>query len=397
MAVHVSDQDQGSRNRNRVIAEILRNPGLSRTDIGNAVGLNAASVSRITRDLIDAGLIRETDPFAPKGRPGRRFVGLRLNGEGGFVIGIGLNAFRQSVTLADLENRKIAEWISSETPGEDGQAFLHTCLKHAEAMLRDHVTDRRRVFGVGMAIAAQLDNDRAKILQAPVFGWTKPIAIRDMVQDVLQVPLAIDTPGSAMNKAEADHGLGKGVENLTTMYCSLGFGIGVRQLDRENGGTREFGKVLTETRAPDGSGRTLSFACGGLSFLSQTRPGDNVADKSIAELSTMLVDDIARAEQDASIRSLLYDCGKRAAATFSLTLELCQPERLLLAGPLASSADYLRGFKEVLPDVLGQRDCVPEVLRSEMTPTGASRWLALRENVAAGSLNLANLKQETAA
>ena len=34
---------------------------------------------------------------------------------------------------------------------------------------------------------------------------------------------------------------------------------------------------------------------------------------------------------------------------------------------------------------------------TDMTPTGASRWLALRENVAMGNLDLATLKQETAA
>ena len=397
MTVQNSDQDQGARNRNRVIAEILRNPGLSRTDIGNAVGLNAASVSRITRDLIDADLIRETDPFAPKGRRGRRFVGLELNGEGGYIIGIGLNAFRQSVTLADLENRKIAEWIALEPPGRDGTAFLRSCLEHAEAMLRDHAVDRGRFFGVGIAIAAELDSDRQHILRAPIFGWTEPIAIREMVRDILGAPMAIDAPASAINKAEADFGLGKGATNLTTLHCSLGFGIGVRQVDPESGALREFGRVLTETVAPDGSGRTLSLTCGGLSFLAETRPGSKIAEISVADLSTMLVEDIAKSNDDPVIQSRLFDCGARAAESFSITLELCQPDCLVLTGPMASSADYLRGFGEALEKVLEHTGAVPEVLSSDMTPTGASRWLALRENVALGNLNLAHLKQETAA
>ena len=76
MSAHKIDQDQGAQNRNRVLAEVLRRPGLLRTDIGRTVVLNVASVSRITRDLIDSGLISEKDAFGPKGRPGRRFVGL---------------------------------------------------------------------------------------------------------------------------------------------------------------------------------------------------------------------------------------------------------------------------------------------------------------------------------
>ncbi len=397
MSIHRIEQDQGARNRNRVLAEVLSNPGLSRTDIGNTVALNVASVSRITRDLIEADLIRETDAYAPKGRPGRRFVGLSMNGAGGYIVGIGLNAFRQSVTLADLENNKIAEWISQGTPGTDGEAFMRLCLEQAETMVRRHVPDRGRFFGVGLAIAAELDLADGQILRAPIFGWSRPIAIRALVSDMLGAPMVMDTPSSAINKAEAGHGLGKGVANLTTLHCSLGFGIGVRQTSADGGGDQEFGRVLTEARAPDGSGRTLSEACGGLSLLARTRAPAALAGQTDAALSAMLVEDIARAGTDPNVRALLHDCGTRTAQTFSLSLELFQPGRLLLAGPLAKSADYVAGFQQALSQNFSRPDRLPEVLCSQMTPTGASRWLALRDNVAMGNLNLTALKQETAA
>lgn len=397
MALHRIDQDQGARNRMAVIAEILRQPGLSRTEIGQAVGLNVASVSRITRDLIDADLIRETDPFGPKGRPGRRFVGLRLNGGGGFIIGIGLNAFRQSVTLADLENRKIAEWVSQDTPDGDGETFLRRCLERARDMVGEYVSDRRRVFGVGMAVAAEIDKERGHILRAPVFGWDRPIAVADLVQETLGVPMVLDTPSSAINKAEADHGLGQGVANLTTLHCSLRFGIGVRHMGDTGSSTQEFGRVLTQSKAPDGSGRTLSEACGGLAILETTLGKDAIAGHSDAALSAMLVEDINRADSDAQIQALLNDNGQRTAQYLSLVLDMCQPDRILLAGPLASSADYVAGFTDALATSLSHPERTPDILRSDMTPTGASRWLALHGNVATGNLDLAALKQESAA
>ena len=397
MSVHQFEQDQGARNRNRVITEILRSPGLSRTDIGNAVGLNVASVSRITRDLIDANLIRESDAFGPKGRPGRRSVGLKPYGDGGYIIGIGLNAFRQSVTLADLENRKIAEWVSNDTPSKDGEAFVRLCLAQAAEMLRSHVPDRSRFFGVGMAVAAELSNNREQILRAPVFGWDKSIAVSKIVREVLDAPLALDTPTSAINKAEAYCGLGNSIANLTTLHCSLGFGIGVRQQGAVNGSVQEFGRVLTESKAPDGSGRTLSQACGGLSVLEVTRGSITLSGQSDVILSAMLVEDVDRAENDTQIQALLNERGKCTAEYFSLVLELCKPERVLLAGPLAKSRDYVLGFEQALSTSLGHLDCLPDVRCTDMTPTGASRWLSLRANVAMGNLDLASLKQVTAA
>lgn len=397
MNQHSIGQDQGARNRRAVLAEILRQPGLSRTEVGQAVGLNVASVSRITRDLLNAGLIRETDSFGPKGRPGRRFVGLRINGEGGFIIGIGLNAFRQSVTLANLENRKVAEWVSQETPDGDGETFVRDCLERARNMVGEHVSDPHRFFGVGMATAAEIDKEQGYILRAPVFGWDRPIAVADLVQERLGVPMVLDTPSSAINKAEADHGLGQGAANLTTLHCSLRFGIGVRHKGDSGGSTQEFGRVLTQSKAPDGSGRTLSEACGGLAILEATRGKEALAGHTDAALSAMLVEDINRGESDARIRALLNENGQRTAQFLSLVLDMCQPERILLAGPLAGSADYVEGFKHALAPSLSYPENIPDIRCSEMTPTGASRWLALHGNVAMGNLNLAALKQESAA
>ena len=397
MKLQKIDQDQGARNRTRVIAELLRRPGLSRTDIGNAVGLNVASVSRITRDLINAGLVRETDPFGPRGRPGRRFVGLASRGEGGAVIGIGINAFRQSVTLADLENRKVAEWISQDTPDENGEEFIGICLNKARDMVREHIPERNRFFGVGIAVAAELNKERGEILSAPVFGWTKPIAAADMVRELLDAPLVLDTPSSAINKAEADHGLGQGVANLITLHCSLRFGIGVRHMGDNGNTVQEFGRVLTQSKAPDGSKRNLSEACGGLSILKAIRGAESLVGHSDAALSAMLLEDIERAQNDSQTLALFRENGQRTAQYLSLVLDLCQPDRILLAGPLAKSGDYVSGFEQALPQSVSNSDHVPDIHCSDMTPTGASRWLALHGNVAKGNLDLDALRQETAA
>ena len=397
MKVQGIDQNLGARNRNQVIVEILRRPGLSRTDIGRAVGLNVASVSRITRDLIDAGLVHETDAFGPKGRPGRRFVGLRLAGDGGYVIGIGLNAFRQSVTLADLQNNKIAEWVFAQTPGKNGEAFIRLCLEKAGDMVRDHVADRNRFFGVGMAVAADIDKGKGRILNAPVFGWHHPIAVAELVQKILGTTLALDMPASAINNAEAEHGLGRDVTRLTTLHCTLRFGIGVHNVGTGGCPDLKTGRAMTQSKAPDGSGRTLSEACGGLAVLEAVLGADALAGHCDTALSKRLVEVIGYAGRDPGIRAILRENGARTAQYLALVLDLCAPERLLLAGPLTKSEDYVTGFKQALPMSLNRHDRAPGIYCSDMTPTGASRWLALYENVAMGNLDLNALKQETAA
>ncbi len=290
-----------------------------------------------------------------------------------------------------------AEWISNDTPSDDGTEFMRICLSEAADTVRKHVPERRRFFGVGVAAAADLQKDSGQILRAPVFGWDHPIALGQMVREMLDAPLAMDTPTSAINKAEADCGLGGGVLNLTTLHCSLGFGIGIRQRGDDGGPLQEFGRVLTESKAPDGTGQSLTEDCGGLSVLLATRGRSAVRGQSDAVLGAMLLEDIERAQGDDAIKGLLRGCGRRAAERFGLVFDLCQPERLLLAGVLAKSGDYVQGFEQALPPSLGQPDRAPEILCSDMTPAGACRWLALRENVAMGNLDLSAVKPENAA
>lgn len=68
--------DIGAQNRNLVLAQILRQPPISRSAIGQALNLNAASVSRITRELIDARLVRESGLADAQGRPGAQVRGV---------------------------------------------------------------------------------------------------------------------------------------------------------------------------------------------------------------------------------------------------------------------------------------------------------------------------------
>lgn len=372
----------GMRNRRLVLVEIMRNPGVARTEIAHTIGLNLASVSRITRDLIGAGLVREAENFGQSDRPGRRFVGLVPRGDGGVVIGIGMNAFRQSITLANLENEKLDEWIADEDPGTDGSAFLCRCFEVAARMVARWGGARNRFFGVGMAVAAELDKAVGTILSAPVFGWRDPVDVRALCHGTLAAPLVLDAPASAINKAEADCGAGREAGDLATLHCSLGFGLGIRATSDDGHRVGEFGRVLTQARASDASGRSLSELCGGVSVLAELFGAARIATLPAREQARMLSEALSRVPSDAALRELLRRTGEMTAHQTALVFDLLRPERILLAGPLARAEPYFAGFRSALHELQSAHDRPPEILHSDMTPTGASRWLALRSNVA---------------
>lgn len=215
--------------------------------------------------------------------------------------------------------------------------------------------------------------------------------IAELVAEKLGAPLAMEVPSHAINVAEAEYGQGKAYRNVTTLHCSLGFGMGVRKQDP--GGARvEFGRVLTRAMVPDGSGGKLDAYCGGISFLNETIGAEQVACQSDIELGRQLVELVERSGNDRSLAELLAGKGRLTAQALSLTLDLIRPEMLILAGPLAGSRDYVRAFEATLAEILGTSGPLPELATSSLTPTGASRLLALSAVVAMGNLDLNALK-----
>ena len=397
MAVQRVIPGAGTANRSRILTKILRQPGISRTQIGEDLQLNAASVSRVCRELIEAGLAEETDRFGPNNRPGRRHVSLTPVGAGGFVVGIGLNAFRQTVTLADLNNTKIAEWNSAAFPGADGEAFIRQCLAVADRMVAEHVPNRARFFGIGVAIAAELDRENQVIVNAPVFNWASPIDVGALVGEVLGVPLALDTPSSSISVGEADFGLARGFDNILTLNCSLGFGIAVRRHDTATRTIHDFGQVLWESRASDGTELSLSDRCGGRGILLDVLGEAHFSRLPAEEVGRTLVETVARSASDPALQDLFREKGSLTARAISLVIDLLRPDCIVFAGPVARSEAYIAGFSDTLPKMVGSAYRLPDIVQSRMTPAGASRLLSLQVNVANANLDLDALKGAEAA
>lgn len=393
-------EETGKLNRRLVLGEVLKNRCISRTEIASNVGLNAASISRITRDLLDADLIVEQELSDSNGRRGRRFVQLAPQAEGGFIIGIGINAFRQSVTLADLENNKIAAWEATGTPLHDGPAFLGLCAQKAAELVAEHVGDPNRFFGTGIAIAGHIDKRSKKLLSAPVLGWAEEIDVEAIFARHLDGPLALETPSAAINLAEGTFGMARDYQNVVTLNCSLVTGIGLTVNGGAVGGALNASSVLSDTPytfVPEATGPvehfpTLEDAMSGRSFVREMLGEKAGTLKGDAELGRELMALIAQANAgDTHVAASLTNLGAAYARSFAMLFAVLRPELVLLAGPLSESTDFVQALQQQLAYQTPPRLGVIQVQATEMTHIGAARWLSIRENLIFKDINLSQL------
>lgn len=392
--------ETGRANRRLVLGEIVRNRSISRTAIAANIGLNAATISRITRDLLDADLIVEKELSDPDGRRGRRFVQLSPQGQGGYIIGIGINAFRQSVTLADLENNKVASWEGTGLPMDDGAAFLELCAQKSAELVDEHVEDIDRFFGAGIAIAGHIDKASKRLISAPLLGWDEEIDVGAIFGEALNGPIALETPSSAINLAETTFGIARDYENVVTLHCSLvtGFAMTLGGSAAEEQLTTS--SVLSDapyTSSSDAAGPvehfpTLEDAQSGRAFVREVIGEKTRSLTTDAEWGRAMVELVGKANAgDATIAKALERLGAGMARTFALLFTVLKPDLVILAGPLSESPAFVGALKSQIAFQTPKRLGDIAVQATEMTHIGAARWLSIRENLIFKDINLSQL------
>jgi predicted NBD/HSP70 family sugar kinase len=391
--------DLGRANRRAVLAQIVLRGPRSRTEIAAATDLTTASVSRITRELIESGLVVELpdaeEDNTPRS-PGRRFIRLDINSRGGYVLGIGVNVFHQSVTLADLKNRRIARQDLNLSDLSDPDVVIRELADAAKRMIDTYVDDRRRLLGASFAITGAVDPKERIVKSSPYLGWGE-VALGQRLTSELGIPVHIENHPNSLALAESWFGVAKGQKHLLTLNCSLGIGASLL-LDGQLIRGKNFSAGLIGGNTPPEKGAlSLDMCAGGQGILSRVNgdwrevrkiPADNAARQ--------LLDTIERSRGgDATAHQILTETGYSLGRTISQFIGLIRPDAVMIAGPLARAPAYVAACRAGLNDYVA--DMEVEFLVSEMSVQSAARWLAIGEHLFEQDINLKNLKLANAA
>lgn len=238
-----------SRDLNRTA--ILRLIGLSgpiaRTAIARQLGLSPATVTSITRELIDSGLVRVADRAPSAG--GRPAMLLELVGGAATAFGVKIAADHLVGVLVDLDAAVLER---HETRLDAGAP---NAVDAIAAVLGDWLAPARRrapILGLGLGVPGVVDADRGTVT-APLIGWDR-VALRDRLQAALHVPVLVDNDVNTLAISERLYGRGRSAENFVTVTLGRGIGLGIVAggdiYHGFGGGAGEFGHVTAVPGGP---------------------------------------------------------------------------------------------------------------------------------------------------
>jgi len=395
-----SHQTVAKRNQRDVLSSVALNGPLPRTEIALKTGLHMASVSRITKSLIEAGLLREKSEIATPGKRGRRFVELEIDPAGGYVIGIAINALEQSVTLANIRNERIDRVDLSLKNINDSDIVIQRIVENINLMILRNDIARSRLLGASVAVTGVIDTGTGDVITAPPLGW-KNVALEQRLSEGLNIRVTIENLPNAINLAEYRFGIASKYMTTFLMNTALGVGSSVmlngylhRGHDRSGGLT---GNVVVNSDADDEQLRTLDLSAGGRGVLVEmgmsVSEAETLAPVDATHMLAQVIDDAER--NDPKAIAALSRAGQALGVFMAYSGSVIQPEAYIISGLLSRVPAYANACKVSLRKHLGIRDVT--ICVSTMTVQAAARWLAIGNYLIDNDLETAELDNTEAA
>ncbi|MEM7294471.1 MAG: ROK family transcriptional regulator, partial [Pseudomonadota bacterium] len=329
----------GQRNRGMVLSEILLNGPISRSAIAKRLSMTTASVSRITRQLIDTGLVREGEALDATG-PGRRFIGLEIRPSSCFVAGISINAFRQDIAIADLGNATVSRRVVSCDALDDAPQTLDVMAAATREMIADAGVASGRVIACGAIITGAVDPQLGKVHHAPLIDWEN-IDVGAVLRQQLQIPVFVENIPNAKMLMTQMFGAARGVENVALINVSLAIGASFMLNGRLIRGRQQQSGLLGSLPVNAmGTTRALDECASGAAVVADL--GVDVPARRLPKELLRIID--AGRDGDAAASQALYRAGSWLAQAVASIDAMHHPDIILVSGPL-TAAQLLTGYE----------------------------------------------------
>lgn len=374
----------------------LRDAGpRSRARIAVETGLNRGTVSSLTAELIDRGLVREGDVErgGSVGRPGQT---VELDGRGIGGIGVEINVDYVTAIVLNLTNAVVFEHrVALDVQALPAEAVLDAVTELAIRALAE--CEQRQVTPVGMTLAvpALVDTDDGMVAFAPNLHWTQVAAVAGLRQRLdrpglpgvwgspprRSLPIQVDNDANLAALGEFAMGSRAGTSDLVYLTGETGVGGGVmvegRLLRGAAGFSGEIGHMPLNTGGDlCGCGRRGCWeTMVGLAALLRmaATPDDPVCDPSLdLEQRLAMLSDRADAGDRRTLAALKL-VGEALGLGASILVNVFNPRVLVLGGYFASLGAYLLDpmLAELHARVIAPDAC--EVALSTLGFTAAAR------------------------
>jgi predicted NBD/HSP70 family sugar kinase len=330
-------RDVRRTNRSVLLSKLFLDGPVSRLELSRLTGLSAGTVSNVTGELIDEGLVVEAGLVESDG--GRPRVLLTVNPTYGYVIGVDVGETCVKVELFDLSMRALATVdhpvdSASPDPGKVAELVV-TGLRQVTAGVD---VGAGPVLGAGIGVFGTVEQGRLALVHAPTVGWDA-VPLEALVRAGTDLPLFFDNGAKTLGQAEMWFGAGRGARHAVFALVGSGVGAAIVTDGATYRGTSssagEWGHttiVYGGRPCRCGARGCLEAYVGAAGVLDRFRQASRWRAAPVADEESQLAALIEAADRSRTAAKVLDDTAGYLGAGIANLVNLFNPERIVLGG-----------------------------------------------------------------
>ncbi|MEU6380664.1 ROK family transcriptional regulator [Streptomyces sp. NPDC046909] len=206
-----------------VAIEVLVNGPLSRTELARRLDLSAGSLTRLTKPLIESGLLIEVpEAGAPaEARTGRPSQPLDVVADSRSFIGFKVTDDMVYGVVTTLRSHIVARH-DRPLPSHDPAEVADLLAEMTAELARAH---HARLAGIGIGVGG-LVQQRAVVGESPFLHW-RDVPLAELVEERTGLPVVVENDVAALVEAETWFGAGRGLDRFVVLTIGAGLGYGL--------------------------------------------------------------------------------------------------------------------------------------------------------------------------
>ena len=238
-----------SRDLNRIaVLRLIGAAGpIARKDVARQLGLSPATVTSVTRELLERGVVRVAHTAPSNG--GRPAIMLELVGSAATAFGVKIAPDHLVGVRVNLDAELLERFeLEFDAAAPDSLDRLGDVL----AGWLGKATAHPPLLGIGLGMPGVVDGRRRSV-DSPMLGWEN-VPLSRILQKRLRVPVVVDNDVNTLAVSERLYGRGRDVEHFVTVTIGRGVGLGIVAggdiYHGYGGGAGEFGHISAVDDGP---------------------------------------------------------------------------------------------------------------------------------------------------
>ncbi|MGP4039412.1 ROK family transcriptional regulator [Gracilibacillus sp. D59] len=336
-----------SINKSIILNKIRTAGSISRAQIAKETQLTPPTVGTIVKELLEQGLIQESQLGVSQG--GRKPTMLVLNTKGFHIIGIDVGPSDIRFVISDLSGEVIDENAQEIIQELQKDSFLNMLTTGVEQLITKHSS--LQFIGIGVAMHGVVDSEQGISIFAPNLNL-RNIPIKDHLEARFDMNVKVENDAKSLALGEA--WFDNQMSNKSMIAVNVGQGIGAglvidgKLYSGEHGIAGEIGHMTVDLH-----GKKCS--CGNEGCLQTVASGPAIAEKAVELIEqgyatslseyqeTITAEAVHQAAMagDRLAQNVLMEAGTYLGIALTNLIHVCNPSTIIIGGGVSKADTFI--------------------------------------------------------